>query len=81
MAKGPGDLVLDGECENCGLPGIIGLTCSECGGQVIGFTDALPVARDESDQYDEKDIADTNSTTLSLEDLAEAEAVGDDETF
>jgi hypothetical protein len=66
---------LDGECQNCGLPGIIGLTCSECGGPIIGLVDAKtldkPENEEESDRYSADDLE--AEPTDSLEELAEAE--------
>lgn len=68
MAKSPKDLLVDGECQVCGFPGIVGLSCSECGGQVIGFSDTASATKEKTDRYDEADLIDDD--TVSLEELA-----------
>lgn len=72
------DVQIDGECERCGFPGIIGMTCSECGGTIISL-EPKAVAKPATDAYDDDDLL-NDEGTISLEGLAEDEAQADDET-
>lgn len=64
---------VDGECQVCGFPGIIGLTCSECGGPIVGYTDlkSPDKLKQEPERYNEEDLL--AEPTESLEELAEQE--------
>lgn len=69
---------IDGECELCGYPGIIDMTCSECGGRIISLTEETAeqsVSGGDNDRYDPAEVA-----TVSLEDLAEEEDKEDETT-
>lgn len=78
MAKLPDSSKIDGECELCGYPGIIDMTCSECGGRIISLTEEAAVqsaSGGDDDRYDPAEVA-----TVSLEDLAEEEDKEDSDT-
>lgn len=75
------ELLPQGECEVCGLPGIVGMSCTDpdCMGTVIGLqvtkkdaTLADDETEDAGDGRYDKDLLDDDSV-VSLEDLAEDE--------
>jgi hypothetical protein len=63
---------IQGECMVCGLPGVVGTSCTdpECPGVVVGLAEAKE-APEEPEEY-EKDLLDDDSV-VSLDDLAEEE--------
>lgn len=63
---------IDGECESCGYPGILDMTCPECGGRIIGLTVDKPKPEIETKEDDGRYSPD-ELQTVSLDDLAESE--------
>ncbi len=56
-AKPIGPSVIDGECERCGMPGIVGMTCPECSGHIINFMENKPAAKSEdNDRYAKEEL-------------------------
>lgn len=76
-----GDATVTGECSICGLPGIIGMSCSDpdCQGSVQKLPDAKPAAGEisdtepESDRYDADLLKDDEPEIVSFEELADTE--------
>ncbi len=69
----------NGECLICGLPGTVGLHCSDpdCQGLVEKIEDGNSKAEGEvSDRYDDDDLKTDN--VVSLEEVAEEELAEDD---
>ena len=65
---------INGECIICGLPGTVGLHCSDqdCHGTVERIDDGKAKPQEENERYDQG-LVDDDTETLSLEEAAEAE--------
>ncbi len=82
MSKSIDPTVIDGECQLCGMPGIVGMTCSECGGTIIGLTETKATATDDDpDRYGDDLLDDDTTKPLSLDELKDEEAATPDESF
>lgn len=69
MSKKFGSPTIDGECGLCGYPGIIDMSCAECGGRIISIDDPRVAAiSGEDNRYDKDEL-----TTVSLDDLVAEE--------
>lgn len=72
-------LGLDGICDSCGYMGMVDTPCPECGKLLISLADEKPVAAtDSGDETDDGRYDPEQLQTVSIDDLAEEEALADD---
>lgn len=72
-------LGLDGICDSCGYMGMVETPCPECGKLLISLVDEKPLASSDSvDADDDGRYSPDQLQTVSIDELAEEEAMADD---